>query len=80
MLQWVGLAPPHHYTKTNALINALVILALVFLIKYRDFGANMMAYGIISIISYLVFITWVAASEDTSSKEVEFKAIGKNGI
>lgn len=80
VLQWIGLAPPHHYTKVNVFINAFVLLGLVFIIKYRDFGANLMAYGIISIISYLVFITWVAVSEDTTNKQVEFKAFGKNGI
>lgn len=66
--QWIGLAPPHKFTNANPLINSVVLLLLVFVIKYRDFGANLMAYGIISIISYLVFVTWVAASEDTTNK------------
>lgn len=35
-----------------------------------------MAYGIISIICYLLFLTWVVGSEDTSSQR-EFKAFGE---
>lgn len=38
-----------------------------------------MAYGIISIACYLIFLVWVVASEDTSNP-VEYKAFGSGFV
>jgi len=45
-------------------INAIVLVAMVFLLKYFELGASLMAYGIISIITYLLFLLWAAITYD----------------
>jgi hypothetical protein len=35
VIQWIGLVPPHNFTNINAIINGIVLLILVFVIKYR---------------------------------------------
>lgn len=62
MLQWEGLAPPYDYTIYNPIINFSVLLVLALVIKFKEFGATLMAYGIVSIAAYLLFITWVVGS------------------
>jgi amino acid permease len=44
------------------LINAGVLFILIFILKYFDFGASLMAYGIISIFFYLIFLIWVIST------------------
>ncbi len=39
---------------------------MVLVIKFKEFGATLMAYGIISIVTYLFFLTWAVGSEDTN--------------
>ena len=68
IIQWIGIAPPHYYSTTNVLLNAIVLFVITFAMKYYDFGAKLMAYGIISIISYLVFLAWVVGSENKEAK------------
>jgi hypothetical protein len=62
VLQWEGLVPPYNYTPWNPLINFVVLFALTMIIKFKEFGASLMAYGIVSIAAYLMFITWVVGS------------------
>lgn len=62
VIQWIGLAPPHSFTITNAVLNAGLLLVISLAMKYFEFGANLMAYGIISIACYLIFLVWVVAS------------------
>jgi len=62
VLQWIGLAPPHEYTPINPLINYVALFILVLVIKFKEFGATLMAYGIVSIAAYLLFVTWVVGS------------------
>jgi hypothetical protein len=61
----MGLAPPYEYTLANAVLNAALLFGIALLMKYFEFGANLMAYGIISIAAYMVFLTWVVDSEET---------------
>lgn len=75
-IQWIGLAPPHQFTLANAVFNAFALFAITLAMKYFQFGANLMAYGIISIICYLLFLTWVVASEQTTGSHPEWKAFG----
>ena len=49
------------------MINFLVLLAMVLIIKFKDFGASLMAYGVVSIVAYLLFVTWVVGSEDAKN-------------
>lgn len=32
--QWIGLIPPHHFSVINAAVNAIILFALVFVLKY----------------------------------------------
>jgi len=63
-IQWIGLVAPHRFTQTNAILNAFFLFVIVIAMKFYDFGANLMAYGIISIASYLIFLGWVVMSEE----------------
>lgn len=58
IVQWTGLIPPHQFTWLNPFVNTFVLIILVFILKYFEFGASLMAYGIISIVSYVVFLLW----------------------
>lgn len=80
VLQWVGLAPPHHYTLLNPLLNAALLLALLLLAKFRGMGASLMAYGVVSIASYLIFLAWVVATRPSGSSSAEFRAVGEGGV
>ncbi len=58
------------------LLNTAVIFFLIFVLKYFDFGASLMAYGIISIFAYMIFLIWVIAS--APSGQTNWKPIGTN--
>lgn len=64
----------------NPLINAGVLFALVFVLKYFDFGASVMAYGIISIITYVIFLVWVSITADQGNDSVDYPAFGTGAI
>ncbi len=60
--QWEGLLP---YSIANPIGNAALLFIFVFILKYFEFGASILAYGIISVIGYLMFLAWVLASAPT---------------
>jgi len=62
ILQWNGLVRSD--SLIIPLVNALILFGLVFVLKYFEFGASIMAYGIISIIVYLLFLIWVIITAD----------------
>lgn len=68
IIQWIGIAPPHYYSTINVILNAIALFVITFAMKYFDFGANLMAYGIISIVCYLIFLAWVVESENKDIK------------
>ena len=76
IIQWQGLIPPHEFTFINPLVNAFVLLGLVFLLKYLELGASIMAYGIISIVCYVLFLIWVVVTFDQGNDSVDYKAFG----
>jgi hypothetical protein len=39
-----------------------------------------MAYGIISIATYVVFLTWVVGSQQTIGSHVEYKPFGDGAV
>ena len=47
------------YSIANPLTNCVVLFALVFVMKYFDFGASLLAYGIISVVGYCIFLVWM---------------------
>lgn len=44
------------------LINTAALFILIFVLKYFDFGASLMAYGIVSIFAYMIFLIWVVST------------------
>ena len=68
--QWAGLIPPHEFSVANVAVNGVVLFGLVFVLKYFEFGASLMAYGIISIITYLIFLVWVTATFEQGNDSV----------
>jgi hypothetical protein len=46
-----------------------VLFTLVFVLKYFEFGASIMAYGIISIVGYVIFLMWVIASSPEGERK-----------
>lgn len=62
VVQWEGLVPPYTFTYANVLINGAVVTVWCLILKFFDFGAHIMGYGIISIIGYLLFLIWVVAA------------------
>ena len=63
VIQWEGLVPPYTITYTNVFVNAAVILIWCVVLKFFEFGAHMMGYGVASIIGYLLFLIWVIATK-----------------
>ena len=63
--QWDGLVP---YSIAIPIVNAFVLLGLVFLLNYFHFGAKLLGYGIISIIGYCIFLIWLLASAPGGSE------------
>ena len=59
-IQWQGILDSD--TIAIPFVNYLILFTLVLLLKYFDFGASVMAYGIISIIGYIIFLVWVIFS------------------
>lgn len=57
--QWEGM---FEYSIANPLLNCAVLFILVFIMKYFDFGASLLAYGIISIIGYIIFLVLLLSS------------------
>jgi hypothetical protein len=39
-----------------------------------------MAYGIISIATYVIFLTWVVGSQETTGSRVEYKPFGDGAV
>lgn len=59
-IQWEGIVGKESIA--NPLSNTLVLFILIFVLKYFEFGASIMAYGIISIIGYVIFLIWVVST------------------
>lgn len=64
MMQWEGLVYHEEYPIFNPVSNAVALFGLVFVLKYFEFGASVMAYGIISIATYLLFLIWVVSTSN----------------
>ena len=53
------------------ILNAVVLFPLVYVMKKFHFGASLLAYGILSIVGYCIFLTWMWATSPAGSKHVE---------
>ena len=74
VIQWEGLVPPYEYIIYNPIINGVFLLAWVVLLKFFEFGAHIMGYGIVSIVAYLVFLVWVIVTAPGGG--TSFPAVG----
>jgi hypothetical protein len=45
------------------------LFLLIFILKYFEFGASILAYGIISIIGYVIFLLWVIITSPGGSNK-----------
>lgn len=73
--QWEGLIAS---SLANPLANALALFLLVFLLKYFHFGAKLMGYGIVSIISFCIFLVWLLATAPPGNNKVPL--FGSEGV
>ena len=69
VIQWEGLVPPYEFTYVNASINGVFLILWCIILKYFEFGAHMMGYGIISIVGYLLFLIWVMATRPAGTNK-----------
>lgn len=65
--QWKGLV---HYDVANPICNAVALFALTFALNYFHFGAQLLGYGVISIIGYCIFLIWLIASAPSGPKTI----------
>ena len=80
IVQWTGLIPPHQFTWLNPFVNTFVLIILVFVLKYFEFGASLMAYGIISIVSYVIFLMWAVITYEQGYNESEYVSFGSGAV
>jgi amino acid permease len=65
--QWNGLVGQ---SIAIPIANAFGLLILVSGLKYLNFGAKLLGYGIISIISYCIFLIWLLATAPSGPKKI----------
>ena len=53
------------------LLNALALFPIVYVMKRFHFGASLLAYGILSIIGYCLFLVWMLATAPKGNHKVE---------
>lgn len=65
--QWIGIAEESYLIPV---LNALALFPIVYIMKKYKFGASLLAYGILSIIGYCVFLIWMRATAPEGDKHV----------
>ena len=65
--QWEGLLP---YNLANPICNAFALIFLTIFLSYFHFGAQLLGYGIISIIGYCIFLVWLIVSAPAGDKTI----------
>ena len=53
------------------ILNAIVLFPIVYVMKKFNFGASLLAYGILSIIGYCMFLAWMLATAPKGDNKVE---------
>lgn len=72
----------------NPIVNSVILVGWCVMLKYYDFGAHIMGYGILSIVGYLLFLLWAGASAPegehrmpvVGSSVVEFLTLMQYGL
>ncbi len=72
--QWQGITEPSHLI---AILNAVVLFPIVYIMKKMDFGVSLLAYGILSIVGtcfillgYVCFLIWMLFTTEPGPKQV----------
>lgn len=73
--QWEGLLL---YNIANPICNAVALIILVCVLKMVHFGAQLLGYGIISIICYCLFLIWLVSSAPHCCKVIPL--FGKGAV
>ena len=63
--QWEGLTQRSHLIP---ILNAFALFPIVYVMKKYHFGASLLAYGILSIIGYCIFLMWMVGSSPTGPR------------
>ena len=53
------------------ILNAIALFPLVYIMKKFHFGASLLAYGILSIIGYCIFLSWMWITSPSGHHHVE---------
>ena len=65
--QWEGLLPKN---VANPICNIFALIFLTAALNYFHFGAQLLGYGIISIIGYCIFLVWLIATAPSGDNTV----------
>ena len=65
--QWQGLLP---YNLANPICNAFALVLLTIALNYFHLGAELLGYGIISIIGYCIFLIWLIVTAPSGDKTI----------
>ena len=71
--QWIGLLG---YNIAIPLVNTGVLFILVIVLNYFHIGPKLMAYGLVSIVAYLIFLIWLLASAPSGSNSLPLFGTG----
>lgn len=75
-LQWGALIPSLNHTIYSPLINAVILFILVFILKYFELSASLMAYGICTMVVYIIFLIWVLVTGNQGNSSQSYTAFG----
>jgi hypothetical protein len=59
-----------------AIVNFFILILLVIVMKYFEFGVSFLAYGIISCVGYCIFLIWMFASAPSGDNKMKFFGSG----
>lgn len=65
--QWEGLFAPNI---ANPICNIFALLVLIYVLKYVHFGAELLGYGLISIVMYCIFLIWLVSTAPTGPAKI----------
>ena len=71
--QWIGLLGNH---LAIPLTNTAILFILVIILNYFHLGPKLLAYGLVSIVGYLVFLIWLLASAPSGNNSIPLFGTG----
>ena len=80
VIQWEGLLLEQGQSSLNPILNGAAMVAWCLCLKFFEFGAHVMGYGVISIAAYLFFLIWVIATAPSGPTTVPAFGSGLAGF